>query len=158
MKAIYTDAAKRELEAFQSRQQQMMESVVADRKLVPGDEILEITASDIKAAARRIQVSRRGALTAQAKVELLMRAYIVIGVVIMVGSLFKSQLIALYASDRYLAWIFIMGAAMAAIGWVFNSWFQARRKRIIDELADLSLTRNQTPDTIDIVIANQREA
>ena len=132
MKAIYTDAAKLELEAFQARQQEMMEGLVAERKLVLGDEILEITASDIKAASERIQVYRPTLLRTQST-ELVTRAYIVIGIAMMVGSFFYPQLAEIYASNKTQALIFFMGAAMASVGWLFSYWIQARRRRMREE-------------------------
>lgn len=132
MKAIYTDAAKLELQAFQARQQEMLESLIAERKLVLGDDVLEITASDIKGASERIQVYRPTFRRNQST-ELVTRAYVVIGIAMMVGSFFYPQLMEIYASNKTQALIFFMGATMAAIGWLFNYWIQSRRKRMYEE-------------------------
>lgn len=132
MKAIYTEAAQRELEAFKAHQQELLEGLVAERKLVLGDEVLEITASDIKSASERIRIYRPPLRRTQST-ELVMRAYIVLGVVMMLGSFFYPQLLELYSSNKTQALIFFMGATMAAVGWVFNYWVQTRRKRMLDE-------------------------
>jgi predicted phage tail protein len=132
MKAIYTDAATRELESFQSRQKDMLESVIAERKLVLGDEVLEITASDIKSASELIQIYRPSFRRTQST-ELVTRAYIVTGILMMVGSFFYSKILEIYSSNRTQAMIFLMGAAMAAIGWLFSFWMQTRRRRMIEE-------------------------
>jgi len=132
MKAVYTDAAKRELEAFQTRQQEMLESLVAERKLVLGDDVLEITASDIKAASEMIQIYRPAFRRTQST-ELVTRAYIVIGIAMMVGSFFYPQLMEIYASNKTQALIFLMGATMAAMGWMFSYWVQTRHRRILEE-------------------------
>jgi hypothetical protein len=47
MKTIYTAPAQHELAAFQARQQDMLERLVAERKSVLGDKVLEITASAV---------------------------------------------------------------------------------------------------------------
>jgi hypothetical protein len=133
MKAIYTEAARHELEAFQGRQQRMLEGLVAERKLVLGDEVLEITASDIKAASERIQVLGPTLRRAQST-ELVTRAYIVIGVSMMVGAIFYPQLMEIYASNRTQALIFFTGATMAAAGWLFSYWVQTRRRRMDEEI------------------------
>lgn len=132
MKAIYTDAATRELESFQTRQKDMLESVIAERKLVLGDEVLEITASDIKSASELIQIYRPSFRRAQST-ELVTRVYIVTGILMMVGSFFYSKILEIYSSNRTQALIFLMGAVMAAIGWLFSFWMQTRRRRVIEE-------------------------
>ncbi len=132
MKAIYTDAAKLELEAFQARQQEMLEGLIAERKLVLGDDVLEITASDIKSASERIQVYRP-AFRRNQSTELVTRAYVVIGIAMMAGSFFYPQLMEIYASNKAQALIFVMGAAMAAVGGIFSYWIQSRRRRIYEE-------------------------
>lgn len=133
MKAIYTDAAQLELEAFQARQQEMLEGLIAERKLVLGDDVLEITASDIKGASERIQVYRP-TLRRNQSTELVMRAYVVIGIVMMVGSFFYSQLMEIYASNKIQALIFFVGATMVAAGGLFNYLVQSRRKRMDEEM------------------------
>lgn len=129
MKAIYTDAAKQALESFRDRQQRLLEDLVSERKLVLGDEILEITASDIKAASERIQIyrpiQRRSQLT-----EIVTRAYIVIGISMMAGAFFYPQLIEIYYANKSQALLFLMGAFMAAVGWVYSFYVQSRLKRM----------------------------
>jgi predicted phage tail protein len=151
MKAIYTDAAKLELEAFQVRQQEMLEGLIAERKLVLGDDVLEITASDIKAAAERIQIYRPQFRRTQST-ELVTRAYVVIGIVMMVGSFFYPQLMEIYASNKTQALIFFMGAAMAAVGWLFSYFMQSRRRRMLEDY-EAYLAAKSRP-TLDVVKSN----
>lgn len=149
MKAIYTDAAKLELEAFQIRQQEMLEGLIAERKLVLGDEVLEITASDIKAAAERIQIYRPQFLRTQSA-ELVMRAYVVIGIAMMIGAFFYPQLLEIYSSNKTQAFIFAMGAAMAAMGWLFSHYLQSRRRRTLEDFQAYMAAKSRTTRELEV--------
>lgn len=131
MKAIYTDAAQRELELFKANQQFMLEELVAERKLVFGEDVLEITASDIKEAAHRIRPLRPTIRRTQTT-ELVTKAYIVIGVVMMIGAFFYPQIQAILVENRIQALIFLMGATMAALGWILSYWLSVRKKRLLE--------------------------
>lgn len=132
MKAIYTEAAQQELTAFQARQKGLLEELVAERKSVLGDDVLEITASDIKEASQRIRAYRPTIRPFQST-ELVTRAYIVIGVVMMIGSFFYPQIQTIFVENRTQALVFVMGAIMAAVGWLFNYWVTSRRGRFVEE-------------------------
>lgn len=128
MKAIYTEAAQQELVDFQARQQDLLERVVAERKFVLGDDVLEITASDIKAASEKIQAhcptSARGRFS-----DLVMRAYIGIGVVMMGGAFLYPQLSEIFASNKTQGLVFVVGASMTVVGALVSYWTQSRQKR-----------------------------
>lgn len=117
MKIVYTDAAQRELVEFQQRQKVLLEELVSDRKHVYGDDVLEVTASDIKEAAHRIQPIRPTERRYQSS-ELLTRAYIIIGIVMMVGAFFYPQIQEILENNKTQALVFFMGASITAMGWL----------------------------------------
>ncbi len=143
MKVIYTDAAQRELVEFQQRQKAILEELVSDRKLVYGDDVLEVTASDIKEAAHRIQPIRPTVRRYQSS-ELLMRAYIIMGIAMMIGSFFYPQIKEILEKNKTQALIFFMGASITAAGWLFGYWLNLRRRRFaeqIDKFYSIELSR-----------------
>jgi VIT1/CCC1 family predicted Fe2+/Mn2+ transporter len=142
MKAIYTDVAKSELEEFLVRQQEMLETVVAERKLVLGDDVLEITASDIKAASSLIQINRP-VFRRYRSTELVTRLYIAMGVAMMVGGIFYPRLEEIYDTNRTQALVFITGAAMATIGWFTSYWVNARRWRSVEDLDSYAVKQHK---------------
>lgn len=133
MKVIYTDAAQRELSEFQQRQKTLLEKLISDRKLVYGDDVLEITASDIKEAAHRIQPIRPIVRQYQSS-RLLTRAYIVMGVAMMIGALFYPQIQEILEKNRFQALFFFMGASITVIGWLFGYWLKLRQRRYVEQL------------------------
>lgn len=132
MRAIYTEAAKRELDAFHERQKILLEELVAERKAVLGDDVLEITASDIKDASQRIR-TYRPTIRRYASTELVTRAYIVVGIVMMIGSFLYKDVIAFFETNRTQGMVFLMGASMTTIGWVFRYWLATRRRRYVED-------------------------
>jgi hypothetical protein len=133
MKVIYTDAAQRELVEFQQRQKALLEELVSDRKLVYGDDVLEVTASDIKEAAHRIQPIRPTARHYQSS-ELLTRAYIIMGIAMMIGAFFYPQIQEILEKNKTQAFIFVTGASITALGWLFGYWLKLRQRRFAEQL------------------------
>lgn len=136
MKVIYTDAAQRELIEFQQRQKTLLEELISDRKLVYGDDVLEVTASDIKEAAHRIQPIRPTVRRYQSS-ELLTRAYVVMGVAMMIGAFFYPQIQEILQKNKTQALIFFMGASFTAMGWLFGYWLKLRQRRFAEQLNKL---------------------
>ena len=55
-KIHYTDAANERLESLKSEYRDMLEDIVKERKHVPGDKFVEITASDLEQASQYLKV------------------------------------------------------------------------------------------------------
>lgn len=146
MKALYTEAAARELESFKANQQLILEKIVAERKLVFGDEVLEITASDVKKASQRIRPIQP-IIRHMRTTDIVTRAYIVIGIGLMVGAFFYPQIQVIFVENRIQAMIFFMGAAMAAIGWLFNYWVRFRRENL-DETENYFLLKKMQNEAL----------
>jgi len=136
MKILYTNSAQRELVDFQQRQKMLLEELISDRKHVFGDDVLEITASDIKEAAHRIQPIRPAVRSYQSS-ELLTKAYVVMGIAMMVGAFFYREILYIFETNRTQALIFSTGAFITAIGSLFGYWVKLRRRRYAEQLSKL---------------------
>jgi hypothetical protein len=132
MKAIYTEAAKIELENFLANQKTLLEQRISERKSVLGDDVLEITASDVKSVGWEIQVRRP--LPRMRYTELLSSIYMIAGVSTMAGSFFYQKIIDLYTANQTQAAVFIVGAGLTLIGFVTNMVVKNRR-RLIGEVS-----------------------
>lgn len=130
MKIIYTDTAKQELRSFVEDQQRAIERLIAERKVVYGDQTLEITASDIKEASSKIRVasSRRVPM-----IRLVIQLYGVIGVGLMVGAFIYPFFRTMLIENRHQAILFLMGALTATAS-LFLSYFYTVRERENDGL------------------------
>lgn len=145
MKALYTPAAARELEAFHTRQQEFLENLIAQRKHIPGDDEMEITASDIKNASATIRLHGIDLVRSHAT-ELITRAYIALGMLMMVGAVVYPQLTHMSSADKVPAMLFFTGALTVAIGWLLMYWIQIRRRRAAaDVMVQIAAERNHHP-------------
>jgi len=55
MKVIYTDSGKEALKEFHASQERLLEKLVCEQKYVLGDDVVEVTAADIKRVSATIQ-------------------------------------------------------------------------------------------------------
>lgn len=127
MKVIYTEAAEQEILNFHQQQKELLESLIAEKKVVFGDDVLEITASDIKEASRKIRAFRPMNIRYN-NIQVLTKVYVFLGALMMVGAIFYPRISELFQENRTQAMIFLMGALMALIG-IFANYFYVLRKR-----------------------------
>lgn len=128
MKVVYTKSAEREARLFEQRQRLALETLISERKRVFGDDIIEITASDIKDAAASIQVVRPSVRSRQMS-ELLSRAYILIGIAMVIGSFLYPQIKSMLLQDKNQAMLLFVGVIMTLIGALAGGWIKARNRR-----------------------------
>lgn len=131
MKVIYTEAAEQEILNFQQQQKAMLESIVSERKVVFGDEVLEITASDIKEASRKIQIFRPTNIR-YSNVQVITKVYVVLGTLMMISAIFYPKISELFYENRTQAMIFLMGGVMTVIGVLANYFYALRRRRYLE--------------------------
>lgn len=132
MKAIYTEAAKIELENFVANQKTLLEQRISERKSVLGDDVLEITASDVKSVGWEIQIRRP--LPRTRYTELLSSFYMIAGVSTMAGSFYYQRIIDLYIANQTQAAVFIVGAGLTLIGVVTNIVVKNQRRRMAEAI------------------------
>jgi hypothetical protein len=109
MKIIYTDSAKEELKKFHKRQQEKLENIIQQEKYVFGDDVIEITASDIYQAERFFIIIEERSSYRLASTLLLFKIYLIIGLAMTFLGLFYKQLLLLFKSSPPQFIIVIMG-------------------------------------------------
>jgi len=145
MKFVYTEAALQELQSFQKRQQKLLESLIAERKFVFGDETVEVTASDIKEAAEFIR-AYRPRMTKYSSVRVLSQLYVFLGGLITVGALLYPRIQVLLEENRVQAMAALVGITMMVVG-VFAGYFyrlRARREEEIEKMHFLQRDQERT--------------
>lgn len=88
VKITYTIAAQAELAAFGRRQQSLLEEVIKSRKYVFGDDVIEITASDIRDAERYIRPVNLDRSRHTFMRRVVLQAYFVGGILTILSGLF----------------------------------------------------------------------
>lgn len=131
MKVIYTEAAEQEMMNFHQQQKEMLEKLVAEKKVVFGDDVLEITASDIKEASRNIRALRPTSIR-YSNIQLLTKVYVALGVLMMVGAIYYPRIAELFQENRTQGMLFLMGAVMTLIGLLANYFYVLRKRRYLE--------------------------
>lgn len=131
MKVVYTEAAEQEMLNFHQQQKELLEKLVAEKKVVFGDDVLEITASDIKEASKNIRALRPTNIR-YSNVQLLTKVYVSLGVLMMVGAIYYPKIAELFQENRTQGMLFLMGALMTLIGLLANYVYVLRKRRYLE--------------------------
>jgi ABC-type bacteriocin/lantibiotic exporter with double-glycine peptidase domain len=131
MKVVYTEAAEQELHRFHDQQKEMLEKLVAEKKVVFGDDVLEITASDIKEASRNIRPLRSN-IVRYGNVQILTRLYVLIGILMMLGAIYYREIEDFIYGNKTRGMLFLMGALLSMIGIAANYLYMLRKRRFLD--------------------------
>lgn len=126
-KIIYTDSAKERFEKFHFEVTQEVENYFQERKFVPGDEFIEITASDIDEVAQRFRVARP-VRTNPAKT-LIPVVYTLSGVILTMAGLFYDQFKLIISGDPKRLIFIISGIFMILISWAYVYLIKNRERR-----------------------------
>ena len=133
MKYIYTDTAKQELEKYLAAQQVQLEKRIAEKKFVPGDPCVEITASDIKEFLRYSRlfsdVKLEDRRLRRDRLRIMTKFYMLIGGTMVVFGVFYSQLMVTVANDPFRAAMIFGGIATIMMGFV-SGWLIGGRYHI----------------------------
>ena len=115
MEVIYTNSAKEELEKFQKEQRERLEKIISDKKLVYGDDMLEITATDIKEAKNNLKISLIYTRKNN-RIYLISRLYVILGLFITLTGFLYPLLKEILLVHREQAMMLILGITMTVIG------------------------------------------
>jgi hypothetical protein len=128
----YTDTAKEQLEEFKKQQVQLLEDHLVKDKYVIGDDLVEITASDIKEALDDMKVIYPGeqkSLFKSESMKLASLVYVILGVLITIGSMYYDYFQELLFNNPSKAFLLMLGITMTVMGVILNFII---RKRELD--------------------------
>jgi hypothetical protein len=130
MKVIYTESAKQELEAFQQRQVSQLEQIIRERKYVFGDEVLEVTASDIREAAEYIRPISRGYRRRLMTVSLVTQVYMFFGIILTLGGVAYPYLRDLNKQSLTQFTLIIAGVTITLASFFMALFYKLRAQRL----------------------------
>ena len=128
MKFQYTEAALQELQSFQTQQRELLEQLISERKFVFGDEIVEVTASDIKEASRFIRADRPR-VARYSSLRSLSQIYAALGALIAFVGYFYPSLQNIFVENRVQGMAIITGLIMMALGGFSGYLYRLRIRR-----------------------------
>ena len=142
MKVIYTDAAKVELDSYLTKQRDLLERFISERKYVMGDESIEITASDIRELADRVRLMPFSRSRYE-MMRLASRMYMVMGLLLAVGAFLYPQVQLMFAENRYQGMLLVAGLALFGVGFLGSYVYQARLRRYDEIDREVRSTNNK---------------
>lgn len=128
MKIVYTESALIELEKFQEKRKEDLEAYLKNRKYVFGDDVLEITASDIRDAERSFKVSdfSRSKLPLA---NMVLKLYMIMGVMMVLIGLFYSNLRQLIEGNPIQLTLILGGVILSLVSFFGSYYFRMREIR-----------------------------
>mgnify|MGYP000982742940 FL=1 len=115
MKVIYTDQAKTELNKFHEEQERKLEKIIAEKKVVYGDDALEITVSDIRYAKDKFKISFPLS-NRRKRLYLIYKIYSIMGIFIMLLSFLYPYILEMMRENKEQTILLFMGFSMTIIG------------------------------------------
>jgi len=126
---IYTDAAKERRARLIDEVSAKLESILVERKFVPGEDVVELTASDVDEVARTLEFHFRDRYEQRARFQqLVTSSYLAIGVLLVIAGLFLEYVQVLLESPTQRLLV-VMGMLMTAMSIVLRSSMRSRAAR-----------------------------
>jgi hypothetical protein len=129
MKIIYTESGKQALEVFKLRQVQELEERIASRKYVFGDDVIEVTAADVKQASE-IRNTLPHAFARRSASQMLLSIYTIMGVLMAIVGLFYEQFLGLFYRNPIQLALVIGGLGLSVASYAMLQRFRAREREI----------------------------
>jgi len=125
----YTDAANERLDSLKSEYVEMLEDIVKDRKHVPGDKFVEITASDLEQASQYLKII---APRKSESLRLVLVLYSLMGVAMIIAGLFYPFFVAMLSESPQRLMLTLGGAVLSAAG-IFG-YFRIKQREALSKL------------------------
>ncbi len=128
MKIIYTESASIELERFQKQRKEELESLLKNRKYVFGDEVLEITASDIRDIEKHFKVADLSKSKLPVT-NMVLKLYMIMGILMILVGLFYPDLKQLIDRNPVQLALILAGFGLSMASFFGSYYFRARENR-----------------------------
>ncbi|EOG7617935.1 hypothetical protein ACXOI2_003483 [Vibrio cholerae] len=125
----YTEAAEERLESLKLEYVEMLEDIIKERKHVPGDKFIEITASDLEQASQYLKVI---APRKSETLRLLLVLYALMGIVMVIVGLFYPFFIQMVQDSPERLMLTIGGATLTLAG-IFG-YFRIKQRDSLSKL------------------------
>lgn len=130
MKHTYTESGRRAMDQFLQTKEKELEDVIVSRKYVFGDDLVEITASDVKEATER-QGRPYSSLRSTFTMQAIFQLYIVIGGLTLMGGLFYPNLKDILDKNPIQLVLILCGAGLSLVSFVMLQRIRKRQSEVI---------------------------
>ncbi|WP_444666778.1 hypothetical protein [Flavobacterium columnare] len=141
-KVIFTDSAKVRLEKLHTDIDLQIENYLRDRKNVPGDDFIEVTASDIDDLSYRIRIIRPNKSSSR---QLILLLYGAMGLLSTLIGLFYSEIKTILFEDKERLIFFVVGLTFSSVSF-FLYYLTQTRERKEKEILDYEKEKRKLDD------------
>jgi len=124
----FTPSAKARLEQALDDYRKQLESVISNENFVPGEQVIEATASDVEQAARRLRLVGRAQPLA---FELITTSYAIIGLLITLAGIFYPTLLMIWEQRPEQFGVIATGVGILLVS-LMSKLLLRRRKLIVN--------------------------
>jgi len=129
MKIVYTESAKSELERFHKNKQKQLEEIIKRNKYIFGDELIEITANDIREAEKKFFI-QEDPIPRLSMTTLLMKIYLILGIGMTLAGIFYHKIDELLVSGSPIQRLLLLtGITLIVVSIIFNYYLKIRYER-----------------------------
>lgn len=125
-KIKYTDTANKKLDELQLRYREELERILVSKKLIPGDDFVEVTASDIDEASRYFKFVRP---VRNSSKYLVLIVYFVFGLIATFVGLFYEDFRYIMENRPTQAMIILVGLTMMIVSFIGYFYFRQRDRQ-----------------------------
>lgn len=127
-KVIYTESAKEKLKNLHVSLDERFEDYFQNEKYVPGDDFIEITASDVLILESRIRIAKERKTT-NYSARLLLQLYFILGVLALIVGLYYEKFQAIISGDKDRIILIASGAMLIIVSSLLNYYVRLKEKR-----------------------------
>jgi hypothetical protein len=146
-KVEFTPAGRERLERATQEYVDKIESIIADRNFIPGEPMIEGTASDVDQAVRRFVLVER---TRSRMISVLVRMYTFVGIFLALAGWFYPTLKNIQTQNPVQFQLIVGGIAIAVLGMIFSlySTMRYREYRAEDSAPDIAIHHRYLADDL----------
>ncbi|MBN2086855.1 hypothetical protein JW758_00765 [Candidatus Peregrinibacteria bacterium] len=125
----YTDSAKKELKKFQSKQKEIIESIIKNKKYIHGDNFIEITGSDIQDMEELIKISDTNKKNKLIMRKIIISIYLLVGFSMFSIGIFYDYIVEEILNNPIRSMLVLTGFIMIMVSSIFAQIFQESFKK-----------------------------
>ena len=128
MKTSLTELANAEIDSFLERQRLDILKRISAQKRVFGDDVLEISASDVKEVTKQFEFAQEKLTlrSAYPRTQLVLQVYIIIGSVLLIYGIFFNELNTIVKAEPERAAFIAVGVSLASISLSLKAWLETK--------------------------------
>ncbi|WP_430413185.1 hypothetical protein [Kordia sp.] len=140
----YTDSASKKLNSVLEKVKEQIADDIVNSKNYPGEELIEITASDIEETYRRLSIrNNKSTFYRKSKmIRMIIPVYFILGIMLTLFGIFRKDIMELIKNDKeglmYSLTGFVISLTSAAIFYLYKNKENERRREYEKERRNLS--------------------